>query len=365
MTQKRDNHPLLPAEVVFHPSWWHAHAGICFDEDFFFHPAKRVESERRMEALLRERFGGHGLGADADRDLPVLGAVHLAAGHLLPEMFGCEIRYHADSSPDVIPAGREWLAIDPEAPFQSAAFRRFERLRDALKTRYGGVQGDINWSGVLNLAIDLRGQEFFLDMVDDPEAVAAELRNLAAVIERFAMGVQAETGTSSIGVNRIVRHFAHPVFLHPECSNTMIAAADYERFILPIDVAWSQRHRPFGIHHCGKDPHRFAASYAKLPHLDFLDVGWGGDVPALRAALPNTFLSLRLDSILLVTWTPAQIRETIRRLVAESGDPQLTGICCINLDQRVTDAQVDAIFSTVEELRASGPFHSFDSHGGG
>ena len=52
-------HPLLPVEIVLHPSWWHAHAGITFDEDFFYHPAKRVESERHMEAVLRERFGKH------------------------------------------------------------------------------------------------------------------------------------------------------------------------------------------------------------------------------------------------------------------------------------------------------------------
>ena len=145
--------------------------------------------------------------------------------------------------------------------------------------------------------------------------------------------------------------FSRPVFLHSECSNTMISAGDYERFILPIDARWSQQHRPFGIHHCGKDPHRFAASYAKLPHLDFLDVGWGGDVRAVRAQLPQTFLNLRLDPVQLVTWTPAQIRETIVRLVADSGNPWLTGLCCINLDQRATDAQLNAIFETVAELR--------------
>ncbi|MGO8747411.1 MAG: hypothetical protein ACLQNE_15615 [Thermoguttaceae bacterium] len=58
----------LPVEIVLHPSWWHAHAGISFDKDFFYHPAKRVESKRRMEAVLHERFGRHGLGADRDRD---------------------------------------------------------------------------------------------------------------------------------------------------------------------------------------------------------------------------------------------------------------------------------------------------------
>lgn len=188
-------------------------------------------------------------------------------------------------------------------------------------------------------------------MLDAPEAVASGMQQIATVVEQFASGVQSETGTSSISVNRVVRHFSAPVFLHSECSNTMISAKAYEQFILPIDCEWSFRHRPFGIHHCGKDPHRFAESYAKVPHLDFLDLGWGGDVKALRTALPNTFFNLRLDPVQLVGWTPAFIRETILRLVADSGDLNLTGVCCINLDQRATDAQINAIFATVNELR--------------
>ncbi len=51
---------LLPVDVVFHPSWWHKHAGIIFDEDFYYHPLKRVEAEKRMEKLLYERFGQFG-----------------------------------------------------------------------------------------------------------------------------------------------------------------------------------------------------------------------------------------------------------------------------------------------------------------
>jgi|ERR1035437_8021092 hypothetical protein len=90
---------MLPVDVVLHPSWWHAHAGIKFDEDFFYHPAKRVEGERRMEQVLHERFGRYGLGADRDRDLPVIGAVHNAAGFMVSEMLGCQIRYKADETP--------------------------------------------------------------------------------------------------------------------------------------------------------------------------------------------------------------------------------------------------------------------------
>ncbi len=350
---QRAEQPILPVDVVFHPSWWNAHAGIVFDEDFFYHPKKRVESERRMEQTLYDRFGKYGLGADHGRDLPVVGPVHNAAGYLLSEMLGCEIRYHADSAPDVLPACRERLECDADAAFRSPAFRRYQTLFEALKTRYGSVCGDVNWSGVLNLALDVRGQELFLDMLDEPDAVGKGFQQLAQLLERFAAGMQVETGTSSVSVNRLVRHFIRPVFLHSECSNTMISAEDYERFILPIDAGWSERHRSFGIHHCGRDAHRFAASYAKVPHLDFLDVGWGSDVRAVRAHLPDTFLNLRLDPAQIAAWTPEEIAFTVKRLVEESGNPALTGVCCINMDQRVSDAQITAVFEATAAVRAS------------
>jgi hypothetical protein len=49
-----------------------------------------------------------------------------------------------------------------------------------------------------------------------------------------------------------------PVFLHSECSHAMISTELYERHFLPIDREWSQTMRPYGIHYCGADPHRFA-----------------------------------------------------------------------------------------------------------
>jgi hypothetical protein len=342
---------MLPVDIVLHPSWWHKHTGITFDEDFFYHPAKRVESERRMEQVLHERFGHHGLGADRDRDLPLVGAVHNAAGFLVSEMLGCEVRYRADAAPDVLPAHRDSLDVDAEGAFRSPAAKRYEALRDQLKTRYGRVLGDINWGGVLNIALDLRGQDVFLDMMLGADNAKAQFRKLAEVLERFTAGIQAETGTSSISVNRNVRHFRQPVFLHSECSHTMISARHYEEFLMPFDAEWSARRRPFGIHHCGKDPHRFAASYARLPRLDFLDVGWGGDVALLRQHLPRTFLNIRLDPVGLVHQSPDEIRAVVRRLVLQSDNPWLTGVCCVNLDETVGDAQIDAIFDAVEELR--------------
>ncbi len=191
-----------------------------------------------------------------------------------------------------------------------------------------------------------------MDLINVPEEAARFVTDLATVIQRFVGQMAQTTGTSSISVNRNVRHIPEAVYLHSECSNVMISTTLYERFFLPFDVEWSRRLRPYGIHHCGADPHRFARSYAKVPNLDFLDVGWGGDVPLLRRHLPRTFLNLRLSPVEIARQTPEQIRQTVRRLVGESDNPWLTGVCCINMDEQVGDDQVAAIFEEVRCLRA-------------
>ena len=70
----------LPVDIVLHPSWWYHNEGIIFDEDFYFHPIKRIEAEKAMEKALYNRWGKYGFGKDKDREIPQIGAVHLAAG---------------------------------------------------------------------------------------------------------------------------------------------------------------------------------------------------------------------------------------------------------------------------------------------
>jgi hypothetical protein len=341
----------LPVEVVFHPSWWHRHAGISFDEDFFYHPKRRVEVERMMERVLFERFGDLGLGEERDQDRPVIGAVHNAAGYLLSEMLGCRVEYRPGEPPAVISALRRDLKLDVEGAFAGVAFRRCADLMKALKETFGYLAGDINWAGILNLGLDLRGQDLLLDFFDRPDEVRAFFSGIAEVIERFTSVIACETGTTSISVNRTVRHLQGPVFLHSECTLTMISTAHYERFILPFDQAWSERHRPFGIHYCGTDPDRFVKAWTKIPRLDFLDVGWGGNLRALRERLPRTFLNIRLSPVEIIHQSVDEIREAIVTRVAESADPFLTGVCCINMDDRVPDKKVRTIFETVFDLR--------------
>jgi hypothetical protein len=341
---------LLPVDIVLSPEWWNKNAGITFDNDFFFNPNKRIEEEQHMEKVLYDHWGRYGLGQHRNEKRPEIGAVHLAAGFLLSEMLGCQVNYSEEHPPQVIAAKKENLSLNEEDIFKSRAFKQISNLWDEMKKKRGYLTGDVNWGGILNLAMDLRGENIFMDMMMNPNEVKAYFTKIGTIIGKFTSAMMKETGTTSISVNRGVRHFKQPVFLHSECSHTMISEENYDEYLLDFDIEWSKQ-RPFGIHYCGPDPHRMAKSFAKIPHLDYLDLGWGGDVKILRQYLPDTFLNIRLSPVEIVNQTPEEIRETITRLVKDSGNPYLTGVCCINMDDKVTDNKIDAIFETVECLK--------------
>lgn len=342
---------LLPIELVFSPQWWNKEIGLSFDRDFFFHPARRVEDERKMEKHLWNKWGNYGLGADHNNYRPEVGAVHLASGYLLSEMMGCKVNYSESAPPVVICKEIESLdtALAGDA-FKSNAFKSFDRMREALKIKFGYVTGDVNWGGILNMAIDLRGQELFFDMSEDPERTSVFFSSIAAMIEKFTEGMQESSNSTSISVNRNVFRFNAPILLHSECSLTMISEDMYREYLQAYDITWSKKKTPFGVHYCGADPHRFAVAFSEIPELDFLDLGWGGDVTILRKHLPKTFLNLRLSPSELTRCSPADVRETILRLVKQSGDLSLTGICCINMDDKVNDENIAAIFETRKEI---------------
>lgn len=341
----------LPVDVVFHTSWWNKHTGITFDEDFFYDARRRVADEQLMEKTLYERFGEFGLGQHHADERPEIGAVHLAAGYLLSEMLGCRIEYGENTPPQVICAHREELTIDEEAPFRSPAFKRLQGLIEQLKAKYGYVTGDINWGGVLNLAMDLKGESVLMDMMLDPEGTKAYFAQIGRVVERFFSYIQSQTGSSSISVNRIARYMDDPLYIHSECSHTMISEQDHEDLLLPIDIEWSKKYQPYGIHYCGRDPHRHAAQFAQIPHLAFLDLGWGGDVKVLREALPEVFFSLRLNPVEINGYSSDELCEIISSRVEASGDRYKTGICCVNMDAEVSDERVKEIYRIAESLR--------------
>ena len=80
-------------------------------------------------------------------------------------------------------------------------------------------------------------------------------------------------------------------------------------------------------------------------------MGFGGDLERIRAALPEAFLSIRLGPVEIASWTTEEIRRRIAALVAAAGGPERSGICCVNMDDTVTDDRIAAIFEAADSLR--------------
>jgi hypothetical protein len=345
---------LLPVDVIFHPDWWHTHYGLDFREPFYFDPRVRVESERLMRQALHDRFGDLGLGEANAQSRPVVGPVHLAIGFIVQAMLGCQVRFSEHAAPWVLCAelsdDQVWDLRVPDLE-STPLMRQTIALMDALEDEFGYLEGDIPWDGVQNVALDLRGQQLFLDYYDNPELVHHLFDVITRTIHLVAGYVQSRTGTSSISLNRIVASIDPLLNLHSNCSVQMISEATYEEFLLPYECWLAERLQPYGIHHCGDNLEHVVQAYARVPGLVHVDVGWGSNVAACRAALPDAFFSLRLNPARLRTQTPYRVQADVAWLLDQAGPLDKLALCCIAMDSGTPDENVRALFEAAESHR--------------
>jgi len=332
----------IAAEVIFNPNWWHRNYGISFDEWFYFDSALRIQNDVQMRRALYERFR---LGSPNPGPRPIIGSEHVAGGFVMPALFGCKIRFEADAAPAPISrdlGAEQVLALT--APDIAATWPMNQLIADMdnLQNEFGNVCGDFNLGGVLNTALEIRGQQLFMDFYEAPQ-LAHHL--LSVVTEaQIAVGtyMRGRTGTLSLSTNRSTVNVDPSIFLHGNCSVQMVSPKVYEEFLFPYEKRLAEKLAPYGIHHCGNNLHLYAPCYARLPVV-FFDVGWGSDVARCRKELPDAFLNLRLNPVRMLQCTAAEIRRDAEQLLAAAGDTRNVGLCCINMDYGTADENVHAM----------------------
>ena len=345
----------LPVDVVFHPNWWNKNYGLAFDRDFFYDPARRVSQEQRMRQLLYDRFGDLGLGQPDAPRRPIVGPILMGSGYIVQEILGCDVLYQADSNPWVLPRNlteeEVWNLQTPDdiestPPMQSAL-----ALMKNLESEFGYVQGDIPLHSVINVAIDLRGQSYFTDLIENPDLVAHLHEVIARTIYEVGRRIKARTGNIAISVNRTIASFDPTIFTIPNCSLQMISPKLYGERLFKYDAWLGQQLPPVGFHHCGNNAHLFAPYYAQAGAV-YLDVGWGSDIAKCRAVLPNAWLGLRMNPVKMLTATAEEAAADVEKLLDAHGAPfDKVAVCCINMDYGTPDEAIRAMFQTVARYR--------------
>jgi hypothetical protein len=168
---------------------------------------------------------------------------------------------------------------------------------------------------------------------------------------RVASYVRARTGTSSVSVNRGIVNVDPAIYLHGNCSVQMVSPSLYEKRLLPFECRLAAELRPYGIHHCGDNLHRFASLYARTGAV-FYDVGWGSNVAAVSRALPDAYLNLRLSPVRMLQESAEAIRADALRLLEAAGRTRNVGLCAINMDHGTPDENVRAMFRAAADSAA-------------
>jgi hypothetical protein len=349
-------HDFLPFELVFNPRWWNQTAGVAFTRDFYFDASTRERNDMLMRRALYEQFGDIGLGEANPSPRPVAGSLHVAGGFVIPALLGAKIQFEPDAAPQPLPCH---LSLDQLERLEVPDWRNLWPLDELIRSwdnqesQYGYLVGDVNTDGLLNAAYHFYGQDLFADFYAAPERVHRVLDVIARLIAEVALYVRGRTGSASIAVNRMVERVDRSLFLHANCSVQMISPRSYRTMQLPVEQRMAEAIRPFGVHHCGANLHQVASAYAELG-LAFADVGWGSDVAACRAALPGTFLNLRLSPIRMLQCTPDEVAADASALLQAAGPLDEVGLCCINMDYGTPDENLFAVYEVVERYRRYG-----------
>lgn len=331
-------------DITFHPSWWHENAGIDFTQEFFDDPEYRMDCDVKMRRTLYERFGEYGLGEKDPRKRPLLGTDLLAAGYLLSELMGCEIRYEPDNSPQVICMNRDEDSIeDLKAPDldKSPVWARTQKQIDYLKETYGRVETYVNLMGIQNIAMDIMGQDVMVAYYTAPEEVDGLLDEITKLSIDVGKRFKALSGDISGGVTAIVRQMMPEVYLTSNCSVEMVSNEIYENFLLKYDQKLADAFGDFGVHHCGKTMEHVAEGYSKLKGLVFAEVGAFSDLAAVRGRLPGVFLNARYSPVRLMSASEEEIRREVEALARDGQENgKNISVSCVGIDKNVPDQQI-------------------------
>lgn len=339
--------PRLRVSLGFTPRWYRSRLGIDFGQRWHTDAEYRYAALMSMISHLHESFPevsyfAPQTGNDVEQRCATISGVYGIM--VIPSLYGLPIDYRSDNWPDV--AGgvhlskKELAATVASGPLDLDAvptFRALEAQMDRIETRWGKIHGYLNYQGVLNIALKLRGNEIFLDMFDDPEFARSLFTHIADTIERVSKRVQARQRRSGFDVDLLSMS---------NCVINMISPQQYEEFLLPLDRELSTKFSRFGVHTCNWDATPYFDALSRIDSLGYLDTGIAADLPRMRRTFPNTRLAVMYSPVKLEQASIQEIRADIEKLDAELAPCDLV---MADVENTTPDERVGELLKTVSQ----------------
>jgi hypothetical protein len=307
--------PRIRVSLGFTPTWYRSRLGIDFGEQWHTDPDFRYQALLSMKEQLHASFPEVSYFTPRYRDgiEPTCATISGVYGIMVvPSLYGLPIRYAPDNWPDV--AGGAHLSkealtnmkpIDLDA---APTLRSLERQMMRIEQRWGTVHGYLNYQGVLNVAMKLRGSEVFMDMIDDPPFAHGLFTHIADTIRRVSQRVQARQRKSGFHVDLLSMS---------NCVINMVSPDLYSEFLLPLDLDLSKRYARFGVHTCNWNATPYFDALSQIEDLGYLDTGMQADLARMRRQFPDTRRAVMYSPVRLEQASRAELRADIERLNEE------------------------------------------------
>ena len=336
--------PFPKINITFAPAWWHHNYGIDFSQTLWSDVVRSTESACERSRLLYERFGDVGLGEADPQPRPQ--AAYTYGDRFMAAFWGCKIRYLPDQPPAAIALEdplkhMETIKVPSieDSPVVEKAFADAARLKEA----FGKVQSGINFGAPLNNAVSVYGEEILAACVGEPELATWVLRQMAEAImvvyDRVSSVIDETPGDPR-----------QAFFSLGNCPVCMIRPKTYSQVVLPVDLWMREQFKGrFMLHHCGIF-HPYVEVYKPLKPTE-LDLGWGTDLRAARAAFPDLPMSTYIDVSALRGITREGVDAIVSKIVHDAGPRELlTSIAVAEIGPDVPDETVRDLITSGERI---------------
>jgi hypothetical protein len=342
------NMPSTHAKVTFSPAWFYRNYGMTFGEKYCSDPIFRTEQDQEAMRLLYERYGSLGLGERDPKPRPHL---EICGHRLVPALLGSEIVYQNDQAPScrqlAVESAEELAAITKPDMLTNRWALEFRRQGDILMDRYGHVDAMINLGGPLNVAANVLGDRAFVHLAEGSPVLKDFLMMIAQVcvdcIDHLTLPYNPHIGRQR------AMHIGN-------CHVMMMSPDTYRRNILPADMFIRQNVGKLALHHCGIMD-RYIEHYKSLSPLEYIEVGWGTNIAAIREAFPSTVLDLLINVFDIQNMPTSTLRSLIAKTVNQAQPAcYIRDVWIADLGPEVSDRAVVDFVEAIDSSFASNSY---------
>ena len=274
------NEPILRLSLGFTPGWLRKHVETDFSEVWHTDPDYRYETLLNIKRYLNKLFpeiDTFKMVMQGKTEVTCATLSGVFGIRLMPMIYGMDVVYKKDDWPDaasgqVIP--KHMLSeLKQFDLYSNPAIRQLLEQMDHIEKRYGQIHGYLNYQGILNVALKLRGNDIFTDMYDDPQFVHHLFNHIAETIKETSKLIQARQRKSGFNINLLSMS---------NCVMNMISPDLYEEFVMPYDLMLSFEYERFGIHTCNWNITPYIDVLHKIPGLGYIDMGMVSDLKRVK-----------------------------------------------------------------------------------